>query len=270
MAAESHRRKVWQGPFGQPGSGGPLLLGHRGASAHLTENTLAAFQRAMADGADGVELDVQRCRTGEIVVFHDDDLVRLAGRPERITELSLATLREVRLRGGGRIPTLAETFEACGPDALVNVEIKAEGYLPASCAALVAGVSEVIARAGAGSRVLVSSFNPAAIWLWRRHHGQVPSGLLFERPRPFHRPWPLHTDWLLPALRPSAVHPDHVLCTAQAVRRWHRRGYAVNVWTVDEPGRLQILAEMGVDALITNDPAAARSALRLTLRSAGG
>lgn len=270
MAAESHRPQVWHGPSDQLGSAGPLLLGHRGASAHATENTLAAFRRALTDGADGVELDVQRCQTGEIVVFHDDDLVRLAGRRERIGELSLATLREVRLRGGGDIPTLAEALESCGPEALVNVEIKADGLLPLGCAALVAGVSEVVARAGAGPRVLVSSFNPVALWLWRRHFGHVRSGLLFEEPRPFHRPWPLRMDRLLPVLRPSAVHPQHTLCTVQTVQRWHRRGYAVNVWTVDDPGRLQALADMGVDAIITNDPAAARSVLRLTPRSAGG
>lgn len=239
-----------------------MLLGHRGASAHATENTLPAFRRALAGGADGVELDVQRCLTGEIVVFHDDDLWRLAGRRERIVELPLQALREVRLRGGGEIPTLAEVFEACGPDALVNVEIKYDGCSPAGCAALVDGASQAIARAGAQSRVLVSSFSPAAVWLWRRHHGDVPCGLLFEKPRPFHRPWPLRTDCLLPVLRPEAVHPEHGVCSPATVRRWHRRGYAVNVWTVDEPGRLRQLADMGVDAIITNDPAAARTALR--------
>ena len=64
---------------------GPLVVGHRGASASELENTLAAFRRARADGADGVELDVQRARTGEVVVFHDDNLARLAGRPGTIT-----------------------------------------------------------------------------------------------------------------------------------------------------------------------------------------
>jgi len=270
MAAESNRRKTWPRLGGDLRREGPLLLGHRGASAHVTENTLPAFQRALADGADGVELDVQRCLTGEIVVFHDDDLSRLAGRPERIADLPAQALREIRLRGGGEIPTLAETFEACGPDALVNVEIKYDGYLPSGCAALVEGAAEVIARAGAAGRVLVSSFSPAAIWLWCRDHGDVPCGLLFEKPRPFHRPWPLRTDWLLPLLRSEAVHPEYGLCTVETVRRWHRRGYAVNVWTVDEPARLQRLADLGVDAIITNDPAAARAALRLTVRSVAG
>ena len=254
-----------------PASGeGPLVLAHRGANTLETENTLAAFRRAMADGADGVELDVQRCGTGEVVVFHDDNLSRLAGRPERIDQLSLGALREVRLLRGGEILTLAEALDVCGPAALVNIEVKHAGIFPGGCRALVSGVAEAVTRAGAGQRVLVSSFSPGAVWLWRRIRPDVACGLLFERPRPFHRPWPLRTDILLPLLRPLAVHPEETLCTRARVARWRARGYAVNAWTVDTPERIGELAAMGVSGIITNDPASARSALTLTRRSAGG
>lgn len=254
--------------FGDDRSGSgrrrPRVLGHRGASAHVTENTLDAFRRAMADGADGVELDVQRCATGEVVVFHDDDLRRLAGRPGSIARLPLAALREARLIGGGEIPTLAEALEACGPGALVNVELKHDGLLPWGCPALVDAVAEVVARANAARRVLISSFSPTAIWLWRRVRPDVPCGLLFQAPRRFHRPWPLHTDWLLPLLGPAAVHPESRLCTAAAVAAWQRRGYQVNVWTVDGAARLRELAALGVSGIITNDPARTLSVLSLT------
>jgi len=66
--------------------GQPLVIAHRGASAAALENTVEAFARARADGADGVELDVLACASGQIVVFHDDDLTRLGGRPERVAE----------------------------------------------------------------------------------------------------------------------------------------------------------------------------------------
>jgi len=77
----------------------PLLLGHRGASAEAPENTIRAFERAMQDGADGVELDVMRCKTGEVVVFHDDDLQRLCGVPGAVREQTWATLRGLSVRG---------------------------------------------------------------------------------------------------------------------------------------------------------------------------
>src|SRR5262245_39504722 len=96
---------------------------HRGASAHETENTLAAFELARRQGADGVELDVGRDASGEVVVFHADDLGRLAGRPEAVEELRREERRAVLLTGGHRIPSLAEALEAAGP-LEVNVELK--------------------------------------------------------------------------------------------------------------------------------------------------
>jgi glycerophosphoryl diester phosphodiesterase len=244
---------VWQRR--QPGR--PLVIGHRGASALAPENSLPAFARAVADGADGVELDVLCCATGEVVVFHDDDLARLARRPESIARLSLAELRALVLTSGARIPTLEEAFEACGPTALVNVELKTRGYGGGPLAPLVDGVASIIERIGGAARVLVSSFHPRAIWMWQRRAPRIPAGLLFEAAaaRPLRAAWARH--WL----RPYALHPESVLCTPEQVRRWHRRGYMVNVWTVDDPGALRSLAAMGVDGIITNDPGRARRLL---------
>src|SRR6185312_5008402 len=211
---------VWQPR--RPGEG-PLVLAHRGASALETENTVAAFRRARIDGADGVELDVLLCATGEVMVFHDDDLRRLGGRPERIADLPYRTLREVQLPRGTTIPTLEEALEAAGPRLLVNVELKANNLGFGPTAALVEAVAGVIARTESARRVLVSSFNPWA--------------------------------------RPFALHPELGLCSAGRVAAWHRRGYQVNVWTVDDPAALRACRRMGVDGVITNDPARSRAAL---------
>jgi glycerophosphoryl diester phosphodiesterase len=235
----------------------PLIIGHRGASAHAPENSALAFARARADGADGVELDVLLCKTGEVIVFHDDDLTRLGGRPERIDALSLADLRQIRLRGDARIPTLEEALEACGPDLLVNVELKADGVSTARLATLAERVAEVLARTGTSSRFLVSSFSPRAVGLWMRRARVVPAALLFERAASL----PLRRAWAAPWLRPSALNPELVLCTPPRVARWHARGYAVNVWTVDDEAALRACRDMGVDGIITNDPARTRTIL---------
>ena len=236
----------------------PLVIGHRGASAHEPENSLRAFRRAATDGADGVELDVLCCATGEVVVFHDDDLTRLGGgRPDRIDHLPFAEVRRVTLAGGVGIPTLEEALEACGPDLLVNVELKTAGLRDRSVPRLIDGVAAALARARAEERVLVSSFSPVAVWLWRHRRPRVKCGLLFER----EAPRPLREAWALRVIHPFAAHPEQVLCDAPSVRRWHAAGYAVNTWTADDPQRLRELRDIGVDGIITNDPAAARTSL---------
>lgn len=247
--------------WGARPAGQPLVLAHRGASATALENTIEAFSAARAEGADGVELDVLTCASGEVVVFHDDDLGRLAGRPERVADLTLEALREIPLRGGGRlggrIPTLEEALEACGPTMLVNVELKAGHTSPPALRRLVAGVDAIVRRTGTEPRVLVSSFSPLAVVLWRARAPQVRAALLFEQEAPL----PLRRAWAAPLLRPFALHPEAVLCSPDRVGRWHARGYAVHVWTVDDPARLVALRDMGVDGIITNAPAASRAAL---------
>ncbi len=247
--------RVWQPR--RPGDL-PLIIGHRGASAQATENTLEAFRQARAAGADGVELDVMLCASGEVVVFHDDDLKRLAGRPERIAAMPYRALRELPLAGGGRIPLLEEVFEACGPDLLVNVELKVNEIDPRGTTALVEAVAAVLRRLAVGARVLVSSFNPWAVWVWTRRVPDVRAGLLFERASLL----PLRRAWLAPVIAPFALHPEFVLCDPARVAAWKRRGYMVSVWTVDDPAALAACRRMGVDAVITNDPARSRAALR--------
>ena len=240
----------------------PLVLGHRGASAIEVENTVAAFSRARTDGADGVELDVMLCASGEAVVFHDDDLTRLAGRPERISQAPLALLREVRLKDGREIPTLEETLEACGPELLVNVELKMTADPVGGVRGLVERVAAIIERMGAGPRVLISSFSPWAVQRWMHRLPAVQAGLLFESGAPL----PLRRAWAAPWLRPFGLHPELALARPERVTRWHRQGYFVAVWTVDEPTDLRACRDMGVDAIITNDPARARATLTSAAR----
>ena len=235
----------------------PLILGHRGASATAPENTLAAFSRALAEGADGVELDVWRCATGEVVVIHDGDTARTCGERLRVAESPLAALRRLdagawkgaRFRGE-RIPLLSEVLEAL-PDAVVNVELKGRDR------ALAGAVARLVAEAGAGARTLVSSFDFALVAAFRAAAPRVATGLLFAPA--WHRPLrvPLAAAWL----RPSALHPDLRLCSPRRLAAWRAAGRAVNVWTVDEPDEVRRLARAGVAGLVCNDPGAARRAL---------
>ena len=230
-----------------------LVLGHRGASARALENTMTAFEAARADGADGVELDVWLTRDGEVAVFHDDDLQRLAGRAGSVAAMDWREVAAVELRGGERVPRLPEVLEAMD-GLVVNVEIKPPGLRRAP--SVVRAVADCVARAGAAERVIVSSFDVAVVALVRTTT-RLRAGLLFhDRQRR-----PLRRAWLAPVLRVHAVHPQKTLVDRAAMDRWRAAGYQVNVWTVDDAAEVRRLCALGVDAIISNDPAAARRAM---------
>lgn len=230
------------------------LWAHRGASAVETENTLAAFERARQDGADGIELDVRLDASGEVVVFHDDDLQRLAERPDRVEDLSRQERAAVVLRGGHHIPTLADALAAAGP-LEVNVEIKSSRF--GGAGALARATADVLRRSTAIDRIVVSSFDPAALLQLYRHLPEISLAYLFhsEQPRILHR------GWLGKAIGASLLHPDYRLCSDASIARWHSWGYPVNVWTVDDPDELLRLDRLGVDGVFTNHPARAKAAL---------
>jgi glycerophosphoryl diester phosphodiesterase len=241
-----------------------MVVAHRGASADEVENTMAAFRAAKEQGADGVELDVMRCCSGEVVVFHDDDLQRLAHRPGNIRELHWDELREVNL-SGQRIPLLSEVLENLG-DLAVNIELKSHPDWKKRLATIVrddglaAAVAGLIHRHGFEARALVSSFDPLLLMRFRAAAPEVSTGLLFAHDQSR----PLREAWAAPVLKPTALHPESFLVEQVTVDEWRGRGYAINVWTVDEPAELRCLSALGVDAVITNRPSLARSVISST------
>jgi glycerophosphoryl diester phosphodiesterase len=237
----------------------PLVLGHRGASAEAPENTLAAFRLAMAQGADGVELDARRCATGEVVVFHDEDAARITGAPLRIARTPLAALRALDAGAwkgeafrGARIPTLAEVLAEL-PDAWVNVELKSGG----GDLGVAAAAARVIEAAGAAERVIVSSFDYRLIVAFRLAAPRIPVGLLFDEDEPGRL-----VTWLgVRLLGAAAVHPGRRLVTPARAAAWRARGLDVTVWTVDDADEARRLAALGAGAIITNVPGRIRAAL---------
>jgi glycerophosphoryl diester phosphodiesterase len=238
----------------------PLVYAHRGASAAAPENTVAAFAAARRLGADAVECDVMACKSGELVVCHDERLDRLAGIPAAVRDLPLAALRELAVlaerfpgtRAG--IPTLAEAVEAGGPDLVWNIELKVDRAEDAGPLAR-AAVDEV-ASLDLDGRLLISSFHPVALLVLREVAPWLPTAFLWEAPAR-----PIWHGLLGLALSSTAVHPEATLVDARVVRRWHRWGKLVDVWTVDEPDEIRRLAAIGVDGIVTNRPDVALAAL---------
>lgn len=229
----------------------PLVIAHRGASAEAPENTLAAFRRALARGADGIELDVQVTRDGVPVVFHDTSLIRLTGRPGFIASSTRARLRVVRIRGES-IPTLAEVLTLTRRRAVVQVEIKPG--VP------VAPVVRTVRQIGAS--VILASFDAGIVAEARRLAPRVPRMLIVGGGNgpPRRRAGALVP--VLAALGASGVSIDYRALRSPAfIAALHHHGLSVWCWTVNDPRAMLRLALWGVDAILSDRPALLKTTL---------
>ena len=229
----------------------PKIVAHRGASFAYRENTIEAFVGASELGAIGSELDVRKTADGVLVVHHDAHL----NDGRLIRDHVYADLPEI-------VPTLAEVFSAVPAD-FVNVEIKNHDHEPDfdPDQAVAREVVALINELGVQDRVLVSSFDFDTVLAVREADPDLPTGWLFwDDPE---RGGVVVADEIVRAVDHGvvAVHPHNPLVTAEVVVAAHEAGLEVNVWTVDDADRMRALAQMGVDALITNKPDHAQAAL---------
>lgn len=236
-----------------------LLLAHRGASADAPENTLAAFREAVRQRADGVELDAMCCGSGEVVVCHDERLDRLAGLPWEVARTPLWKLRRAEVGAPlgfapGRVPLLEEVLAELPAPMLINIELKCEAL---DDRGLSEKVGALVTAANLVERVVVSSFNALCLARLARAFPQIRRGYLIDPDKPF---W-LHGGLIAPVVSTWSIHPPAASCSPRRIAAWHRGGYKVAAWTVDDPGEARRLREWGVDYLITNRPAAVRAAL---------
>jgi len=239
----------------------PLVFAHRGASDMAPENTLAAFQAALEVGANGIELDVTRCATGEVVVIHDDTVDRTTNGAGRVDSLPFYALRELDAGSwfgsefaGERIPTLQEVLDRFGHRLRINIEIKGRNLRGDG---LEEEIAEMIRVRSLQKEVILSSFNPAVLIRARRVAPELRRGLLYAPDLPIY----LSRAWSLPLVRPDALHPEHTMVDERLVRWAHRHGLRVAAWTVDETQEMERLIRLGVDMIITNHPRKLREVL---------
>lgn len=228
----------------------PLVLGHRGARARAPENTLLGFDRAMNEGADGIELDVRLDRDGDVVVIHDPSLLRVTGGTDarNVEEVGRKELLLVDVGNGEIVPRLEDVLRwAFSRGAKVNVELKKDVTRRAR---LVASVARVVAvQPHAAEWILFSSFDPGLVRAMAMVLPWIPSGWLVDDSTPF--PGRSARDRLVLA---SAIHPRRSLVTAERIQPWKDAGLGVNVWTVNDPEEARRLDALGVDAIITDMP----------------
>lgn len=214
----------------------PLIIGHRGASAVALENTMPAFEAAIAAGADGIEFDVHLSLDGVPVIIHDETLQRTHGLRRRVLDLTADELREVG------VPSLPQFFELMVQnDLLLCLEIKG------SSAQLAEECGRVVSDFNFEDRVIVECFDLSVL----QGIKGLRTAALFGRG--------IYTDQKLidaaARVGASVLALHYRLVTARLVEKAKDAGFEVVVWTVDSPTWVAQAKSIGIKALITNDPA---------------
>jgi glycerophosphoryl diester phosphodiesterase len=219
----------------------PFIYGHRGTRRGAPENTLRAMERALGQGADGIELDVRLCGSGEVIVLHDADLERVSSVPVAASAATLSELRVLDVGEGERVPLLDEAIAlVLGQRRLLNIELKPDVPSPQT---LIERVALAVRARSPAERdaILISSFSARMCSALATALPGVAVAFLIE-----------HAPDGLPA-GIAAVHPHHALADAEAIARCHEQGLAVNAWTVNDAARARSLAAAGADGIITDD-----------------
>lgn len=239
----------------------PILFAHRGASAHAPENTLAAFELALRQGADAIELDAKLSKDKQVVVIHDQTVNRTTEGSGPVKFLTLAELRTLDAGSsfdiafkGEIIPTLDEVFKAVGQLTFINIELTNYDSVMDELPEKVAGL---VRRHKISRRVLFSSFNPLALIRIHKLIPEAPIGLLAS---PGLRGM-LARSWLGNIIPHQLLHPNYKDVTRKLIERQHRQGRLLTAYTVNQPDDLQQLFLMGIDGVFTDDPVLARQVL---------
>ncbi len=229
----------------------PLVIAHRGTPTQFLENTLPGFRRAIEIGADMIELDVQELLSGELVVFHDFDLERLAHDDRELTDLNLKQVNGITIRSfknkklrPEKIPLFADVLNSLDGHIQVDIELKTLSWKKTP---LAVDTVRLVEKMGLNGRVMISCFSYPQLVYVRRLDSTIRVGFLTDYPRGY-----LVLEPLIPKRwRPDTLVFNYARLSPKIVEILSKR-YQVYVFTVDEPGDWQRLVEWGVDGIITN------------------
>ncbi len=221
-----------------------LRLGHRGAKAYVAENTIPSIQLALSYGIDGVEIDVHRCATGELVVFHDITVDRMTNGSGVINQMDLNEIQALKVNGGSRIPILTEVLDVVGNSKIVNIELKGINTAKATCNII---KDYVVNKGWSYSNFIVSSFQHQELEMVYNTEPQIPIGVLTKANVN-------EAVAFAKTVQAIAIHPNYALLTPENVKRVQKAGLKVYTWTVNQPKTIERIKQYGVNGIISDNP----------------
>lgn len=221
-----------------------LKIGHRGAAGHELENTLKSFQKALDLKVDIIELDVNQCASGELVVFHDKRTKRITDIRGNIRKMSLAEIKELSLPDGQKISTLQEVLDLIDKRCAVNIEIKTRG----SAASLARVLEEYLEkRHWSIDQFLITSFFHRELRRIKELNADFKIGLLYYRHL---RNIPMKAK----KMGAYSVHLNTRYLKKKLIDKLREQNIKIFIWTVNHTHELKKARELGVDGVVTDFP----------------
>ena len=223
-----------------------LSIGHRGAKGYVAENTYESISKAIQLGVDGIEIDVFKCTSGELVLFHDKDLKELTGESGLIENLTIKELEQFLVQGKYKIPTLKDVLTRIEKPLFVNIELKGLNTAQAT-SKIIADLSK--STSWSLEHFIVSSFNWDELELFRSIDKNTPVGVLVSKSMSINEAIEFGKK-----INAQAIHPNFKLLNDKAVKKIKNNGFKIYTWTVNDEDDINFMKKLKVDGIISDYP----------------
>tara|TARA_B100000459_G_scaffold67017_1_gene36968 strand:- start:199 stop:882 length:684 start_codon:yes stop_codon:yes gene_type:complete len=223
-----------------------LRIGHRGAKGYVAENTFKSIKKAIQLNVDGIEIDVFKCLSGQLVLSHDADLERMTGKSGAIENLTLEELDDYLINKEYKICTLNEILEKIKDPLLINIELKGSDTATTTSEIindfLVKGTWNI-------EDFIVSSFNWFELEKFRFFEKDIPVGILVSKSMSINE-----AIKFAKKIDAQAIHPNYELLNEKTIRKIKNNGFKVYTWTVNDKNKIEYMKKLSVDGIISDYP----------------
>ncbi len=221
-----------------------LKIGHRGAKGHLTENTLESVKKALSLKVDGIEVDVHRCASGQLVVFHDFTVDRITDGTGEVAKYNFNALKKLKTKGAYQIPSLAEVLTLVDNKCLLNIDLKGPDTAKEAARIITFYVDK---KGWEYKNILVSSFQEDLLEVVYEANNKIPLGVLTDNNLG-------KTIAFAKKIKAVSIHPDYTMLTEEIVAELKADDFKVFAFTVNNLNPLERVKSYGVDGIISDYP----------------
>ena len=223
-----------------------LRIGHRGSKGYVAENTLESINHAILLGVDGIEIDIFKCLSGELVLSHENSLKRLTGKSGQLEKLTLDDLKEFLVFGKYKIPTLINVLTEIRKPLFVNIELKGLNTAETT-SQIIADLSQ--STSWSSENFIISSFNWDELEQFRSFDEDTPVGVLVNKSMSMNEAIEFGKK-----INAHAIHPNFTLLNKKTVRKIRNNGFKIYTWTVNNKDDINFMKKLKVDGIISDFP----------------